>query len=279
VTQVADSSESSQAGPSPGQIGTFLLGSVGLLTVLLGALATANGGIGRTELNERSWLITGTACVLGALAAGGVALVAAGGLAGLKRRALQEAQAPAVPSPRVKWTALGGPQRLIGWLWRRIVPALLIVGVFALATGLGLSALAAVTHVSGRPAVATVLRWDNRLGIMLDGSVKVSDIPTAQHLEMTIWAIARGKASSIYEASFGPDSAGNVSHAFDVPLPRATTEVYIKAASGPVGRSFHCFSPDARLLDVTRSERSTLGTNIANNTGCLHLRIPIGVTK
>src|SRR5205823_5631544 len=96
---------------------------------------------------------------------------------------------------------------LARWLWQRPVPALLLVGVLTLVVGLALASWAAVTHVSGRPGITASLKWDRNLGVLLQGSVDVSNIPSFQHLEMRVWSITgHGKswaASPIYEASFG----------------------------------------------------------------------------
>jgi len=260
----------------------LLLGSVGLLTALLAALATANGGIARTELNERFWLVVGTLCVLGSLALGGFALILGGVLPG-----------PSKQEPRSHESQGHGRGTLARWTgkfpllaWKFAVPLLLLVGVLALVAGLGFAALAAVTHVSGRPNVTANLKWATNLGLLLDGEVSVSDIPSSQHLEMDVVVITHRKervlASPIYEASFGPVSSGDVNHNFEVPLPRGASEVYIRAWSGGLSTDAHCFDLKAKKgpgyhLRGTVPTAATLAEDIKNNLGCLHLRIPASV--
>ena len=62
-----DTPAESAPGGSFSALTGFLLGAVGLLVALLGALATSNGGAGRIELNERTWLLSGTVAVLVAI--------------------------------------------------------------------------------------------------------------------------------------------------------------------------------------------------------------------
>src|SRR5712691_8770358 len=132
-----------------------LLGGLGLLTALLSALATANGGIGRIELNERTLLFFGSVGIFAALVAGAIALT------GINRT-----QAPAAARPATR-----------SLLARTINPAL-IGGALLLAGGLIAVTYAAVTHVAGRPGITASLRRDNNLGVMVDGNITVNDIPS-----------------------------------------------------------------------------------------------------
>ena len=219
-----------------------LLGGLGLLTALLSALATANGGIGRIELNERTLLFFGSVGIFAALVAGAIALT------GINRT-----QAPAAARPATR-----------SLLARTINPAL-IGGALLLAGGLIAVTYAAVTHVAGRPGITASLRWDNNLGVMVDGNITVNDIPSTEHLEMRVDAIKGDQAigTPIYASSFGPNSAGDVTHTFEVPVPNNTNELLIQAWTGQAGSCF-----DAEIPEKTsRAE-------IKNNLGCLRLRLP-----
>ena len=212
----------------------FLLGAVGLLVALLGALATANGGTGRIELNERTWLLSGTVAVLCA--------IVFGACAGL----------------------------LLGAVARKPVIAGLLIGAGALCLVIGLSvvAYAAVTHVAGRPGISASLRSDKDLGLLLDGTVTVSDIPSSEHLEMRVVSISHAaqsaRAIAIYGASFGPNSSGDVTHTFEVPVPNRASELLVQAWTGSPGP---CLD---RTIPATPTPTST---DVKHNIGCLRLRL------
>jgi len=200
----------------------FLLGAVGLLVALLGALATANGGTGRIELNERTWLLSGTAGLL------------------------------------------------LGAVARKPVIAGLLVGAGALclATGLSVVTYAAVTHVAGRPGISASLRSDKDLGLLLDGTVTVSDIPSSEHLEMRVVSISQAlgsaRAIAIYGASFGPNSSGDVNHSFEVPVPSGASELLVQAWTG---------NPGPCLDSAIPATPTPTSNDVKHNIGCLRLRL------
>ena len=212
----------------------FLLGAVGLLVALLGALATANGGTGRIELNERTWLLSGTVAVLCA--------IVFGACAGL----------------------------LLGAVARTPVIAGLLVGAGALclATGLSVVTYAAVTHVAGRPGISASLRSDKDLGLLLDGTVTVSDIPSSEHLEMRVVSISQAlgsaRAIAIYGASFGPNSSGDVNHSFEVPVPSGASELLVQAWTG---------NPGPCLDSAIPATPTPTSNDVKHNIGCLRLRL------
>jgi hypothetical protein len=212
----------------------FLLGAVGLLVALLGALATSNGGTGRIELNERTWLLSGTIAVLFAIVFAACAAV------------------------------------LLGAVTTRPVLAGLLIaaGALCLVAGLSVVTYAAVTHVAGRPGISATLKWDKDLGVLLDGEVTVNDIPSNQHLEMRVVSFSGGaggaKPTSIYGASFGPNSSGDVAHSFEVPVPRASSEVLVQAWTG---------SPGPCLDRAIPANPTPTSSDVKHNIGCLRLRL------
>jgi hypothetical protein len=247
----------------------FLLGAVGLLTALLGVLATANGGIDRVERNEHWALFAGTVAVLVAVAVG--ALYATLTSTRPKRRRSGRLR-------RFSTSGIGGiwlaPLRWLARLLdRRGLVLLLLIGVAALAAGLITVSYAAVAHVAGRPAITATLRWDKTLGLLLDGDVTVSDIASSTHLEMRIDALIPSKtdgrlvATAIYAASLGPNSSGDVGHAYQVAIPERTYQVLVQAWTGDYG---YCFN--------TEIPRKTAQARIANDLGCLRVRIPPALT-
>lgn len=234
---------------------SFLLSAVGLLAALLAALATVNGGIDRIERNEHWVLFAGVVCVLVAISTGAVytALTTSG------------PDATALPVPEAA-------DRPRSRTWHFPLQAILLFGVLALAFGLIAVAYAAVAHVAGRPAVTAAISYDRKLGVLLNGDVTVSDIPASTHLEMRVDALYPNPQNRlshrvIYAASFGPDSSGDVDHAYEVILPKDTAQVLIQAWTGRYG---YCFNSDI--------PRKTPPKTIANNLGCLRLRIPPALT-
>jgi hypothetical protein len=222
------------AGSSLTPLTGFLLGAVGLLVALLGALATSNGGTGRIELNERTWLLSGTIAVLFAIVFAACSAVLLG---------------------------LVSKRPLIGGV-------LIGAGALCLVAGLSVVTYAAVTHVAGRPGISAQLRWDRNLGLLLNGQVTVSDIPSSEHLEMRVVsftdALRGGKATSIYGASFGPNSSGDVIHSFEVPVPRHSSELLVQAWTGNPGP----------CLDRTIPAAPTpTSSDVKHNIGCLRLRL------
>lgn len=219
-----------------------LLGALGLLTALLTAFATANNGVGRIELNERAFLLAGTWLVLLALVLGG------------------------------SYFAIGG----IKGDWRsKVSNGLLILGVVLLGAGLGVASYAAVTHVSGRPAITAGFRSDKELGVVMSGTVSVSDIPSTTHLEMRVIASIPKKVdgktkivgTAIYSAAFGPNSSGDVQQTYEVILPRNVRQVLIKAWTGAPSACFNSEIPKGKSA-----------ATIKNNLGCVRMRIPPGIT-
>lgn len=226
----------------------FLISAVGLLAALLAALATVNGGIDRVERNDRWVLFGGVVCVLVAIAFGGM-------------------YSAAVATPA------GGREHRPHRPWRRrLLLPLLPAGVVVLAFGLIAVAYAAVDHVAGRPGITAAISYDKQLGVLLKGSVTVSDIPASTHLEMRVDALYSNEQNRlshkvIYAASFGPNSSGDVDHAYEAILPKDTAQVLIQAWTGNYG---YCFNGDI--------PRKTPPKHIANNLGCLRIRLPPALT-
>jgi hypothetical protein len=165
----------------------------------------------------------------------------------------------------------GGHRHRRPW-WRRLLTPPLLIGVVVLAFGLIAGAYAAVNHVAGRPGVTASISYDKGLGVVLTGDVTVSDISASTHLEMRVDALYPNELNRlshkvIYAASFGPNSAGDVDHTYEVILPRDTAQVLVQAWTGRYG---YCFNGDI--------PRKSPPKHIANNLGCLRIRIPPTLT-
>lgn len=252
---------------------TFLLGAVGLLAALLTALATANGGIDRIERNDRWTLFAGVVCVLIAIAAGALFM------------ALSPTGTTPTPKTRRAAAARTNPRsalirRALTWVYQLIqrninLRTLLLTGVLALAIGLITVAYAAVEHVAGRPSITAAVTADGKLGVLVAGDVTVSDISASTHLEMRVDALIPGQIKgantlvprAIYAASFGPNSSGDVTHAYQVILPQHTYEVLIQAWTGKYGSCFNNQIP-----------RKAAGIPSSNDLGCLRLKLPPALT-
>jgi hypothetical protein len=243
VTDVSATNGAGQGDSGGTRAAVSLLGALGLLTALLAAFATANNGVGRIELNERLFLLIGTWLVLLALVLGG-AFFAVQGMEGAGR-------------------------------WKAGANVCLIFGLVFLGFGLGVASYAAVTHVSGRPAITAKFRADKALGLVLTGAVSVSDMSSTTHLSVRVIALSPGtvKGTSkgglvgtpIYSAAFGPNSSGDVAQTYEVVLPEKARQVLVKAWTGSLGRGY-CF--DSEIPTGTPPE------NIKNNLGCVRMRVP-----
>jgi hypothetical protein len=197
----------------------------------------------------------------------------------LKTTSGAPAAAPAAPArprrSRLGWLLIW-PFIWIARLLRRIGLRLLVLaGLVALAGGLITVAFAAVSHVGGRPGITASLSSDPKLGLLLAGVVTVSDISSSTHLEMRVDALIPGVvagkprlvSTAIYAASFGPNSSGDVDHAYQVAIPNNTYQVLVQAWTGSYGYCFNAEIP-----------RKTAQAHIANDLGCLRVRIPPPLT-
>jgi len=233
--QTDGGNEDSKNGKGGPNVAVSLLGAIGLLTALLAAFGAANNGVGRMELNERLFLFIGTILVLVALAAGGISLA-------VDQKGLDDK-----------------------------LKALLAIGVVVLAFGLGFASYAAVTHVSGHPAITATVARDKTVGAVVSGVVTVSDIPSSSHLEMRVTAFIEEKKRKggtrlvpvpIYAAAFGPNGSGDVKQSYQALVPTGTRQLLVRAWTGSPGPCYN-----------DRIPRGKSEAKVPHNMGCVRVRL------